>query len=147
MKYVKTFEDFQVDGFSIEAIYKRAIDNGKSSSEAKAVSLKIRNLLDKIEAARNPITLYRIIAAKDPKAINKNKLGTHFVLSKDSFTEDFLSSISINKEEKLWVVECKTDKKHIKIGRTIDQNIEFPNEEEIYVEEKAQLTIISITEI
>jgi|688.fasta_scaffold407946_2 hypothetical protein len=151
MKYVKTYESFlneelMKDTFSSSDIIKRAVDNGKSQAEAIKIEKEVSQLLKEIDKERNPITIYRIIAAKDENSINKNKLGTHFVLTKKAFTEEFLSSISVKKDEKLWVIECSVDKKFIKVGRTVDQNIEFPEEREIYVESSAPIKVHKVEE-
>ena len=117
MKHVKTFESFlneerMQDMFTTSDIIKRAVNNGKSQAEAIKIEKEVSQLLQEIDKERNPITLYRIVAAKDENSVNKNKLGTHFVLTKETFTEGFLSSISIKKDEKLWVIECSVDKKY-----------------------------------
>lgn len=84
----------------------------------------------------NKLKLYRIVKLDNPKQLNMNKVGKHYVNDKDLLTDDeFIQSIglSTNDKDKFYIIEVEANKNDIDVLTTMVQNILNPQEEEWYL--------------
>lgn len=108
-------------------------DNLKDLNDKLSAKKHLINLIKKIYLKPNDLTLYRIIKSKNNK-LNTENLGKHYVMNKSLlFSNDFLHSIGIKDTENLKIITVKTTKENINISRTLQQNIFYSNEEEIFL--------------
>ena len=103
-------------------------------------------LIDYIENLPETIKLFRILSVDDVKNINKDELGSHYSISKNSLT----SSHSYVPEfgEKKYLVSVESPKKLIDIQSTLENRILYPNENEITLKNKGKgVKILNIKEL
>jgi len=128
---------------------KVALDSG-FSDEYSAQS-HLDHILDILDNLPEEVTLYRVIFLDSKSELNKVKPGAHYVLNKESLLRNhYLMDIvlSHSKGEKPYLITIKIDRSKIDISTTIDNNLRYPNEEEISLKNKGSgAKIVNIKEI
>lgn len=128
---------------------KVALDSGFSDEYSAQEHLD--HILDLLDDLPEEVILYRIIFLDSMSDLNKVKPGTHYVLNKESLLRnhyliDIVSSHSMG--EKPYLITVKVNRSKIDIPLTIDNNLRYPNEEEISLKNKGSGTkIVNIKEI
>jgi len=109
------------------------------------------HILDIIDDLPEEVILYRVVFLDSPSDLNKIKPGTHYVLNKESLLKnhylmDMVSSHS--QGEKPYLITIKVEKNKVDIATTIDNNLRYPNEEEISLKNKGSgAKVVRINEI
>lgn len=91
------------------------------------------------------IKLFRYLEVSDEKKIRTQYpqyLGVHFVNNKEYINSDFLALIFAVGNG--FIVEIETTKNQIDIYKTIENNLHYPNENEITLKEDAKIKILNI---
>lgn len=115
------------------------------------LKLKIKELKD-IQKQKN-IILYRVIYVDDPKKINKNKIGKHFVFSTEAFHEEMLDYLFNNArkinsnitEDDLYLIEVETATDNIDYHETMRTFVLHPWEDEITMKDDRNINIKNIS--
>lgn len=114
----------------------------------------LKHIISIIKKLPQEVILYRLVFLKKMSDLNKLKPGTHYVLNKKSllrnhysdFMYDMVSSHS--NEENPYLITIKVDKSKIDKELTIDNNMRYPNEQEISLKNKGSgATIIKIEKL
>jgi hypothetical protein len=114
----------------------------------------LNHIINIIKKLPQEVILYRLVFLKKISDLNKLKLGTHYVLNKksllrnhyDSFMYDMVSSHS--SDENPYLITIKIDKSKIDKDLTIDNNMRYPNEQEISLKNKGTgATIIKVEKL
>jgi len=150
MKYLMFFENFEEHSILFNEIkLRKFIESIKTSDQdVETIFQNLKSKIEEYQSLPQIVTLYRLIAAPNKDTIRTDNLGKHYFLHPSNITDDFLNSISISRHEKIFLVEIQISKNKINFDRTIQQNIIFPNEDEIFTSEfVTQSNIKSISEI
>lgn len=107
---------------------------------------ELEYLLDKIDSFPDELTLYRILNVDKEEDINRDKLGSHYSNRK----KDLMSShyfVDAGKEN-YFLVTVKVKKSMIDKMATLENNVLYPNENEITLKNKGKgAEIISIKKV
>lgn len=118
-------------------------DMGMDKSEAQS---ELNSIIRRIENLPDDITLYRILNVDDEQDINKKQIGSHFSNRK----KDLLSAhyfVDAGKEN-YFLVKVKAKKSMIDVMSTLENNILYPNENEITLKNKGKgVEILSIKKV
>jgi hypothetical protein len=118
-------------------------DMGMDKSEAQSELDSVINRFDKLP---DELTLYRVLNVDDEKDINTKKLGSHYSNKKKDLMSSHYFVDSGN--ENYFLVTVKADKKLVDKMETLENNILYPNENEITLKNKGKgVDIISIKKI
>ena len=102
--------------------------------------------LDKIENLPDELTLYRILNVDNEEDINKKQLGSHYSNRK----KDLISSHNFvdSGKENYFLVTVKAKKSLVDKMSTLENNVLYPNENEITLKNKGRgVEIINIKKI
>ncbi len=128
---------------------KVALDSGFSDEYSAQEYLD--HILDLLDDLPEEVLLYRVVYLDSKSDLNKIKPGTHYVLNKESLLKnhyllDIVSSHSGG--EKPYLITIKVNRDKIDKSMTIDNNLRYPNEEEISLKNKGSGSkIIGLKEI
>ena len=103
-------------------------------------------ILDIIDDLTQDVILYRVVYLDSISDLDKLKPGTHYVLNKKSLMRNhYLMDItdSHSMGETPYIITVKVDKSKIDVNLTIDNNMRYPNEEEISLKNKGNGSIIT----
>lgn len=100
----------------------------------------------------DPVTLYRLIFLGKKSDLNKNELGSHYVLNKQrlirSHYDKMLYDYSKFENAKPYILTISSNKNKIDFDETISNNLMYPHEEEITLKNKGKgVDIISLEEL
>jgi hypothetical protein len=115
------------------------IDKSDAEKELEYYLEKVKNLPDEL-------TLYRVLNVDKKEDINKEQLGSHYSDKK----KDLMSSHYFvdGGEENYFLVTVKAKKSMVDIMATLENNILYPNENEVTLKNKGNgVDIISIRKI
>jgi hypothetical protein len=116
---------------------KVALNSGFDDKHSAKIHLEhILKIIDKLP---KEVILYRIVYLDSPSDLNKLKPGTHYVLNKKSLLKNhYLTDIvySHSTRGEPYLITVKIDKDKVDIPLTIDNNLRYPNEEEISLKNK-----------
>jgi hypothetical protein len=118
-------------------------DMGFSEEDAQK---ELEYHLEKIKNLPAEFTLYRILNVDDKKNINQNQLGSHFSNKK----RNLMSSHSFvdSGNENYFLVTVNAKKSMVDEMATLENNILYPNENEITLKNKGKdVEIISIKKV
>lgn len=119
-KILEIFEYFGTEGYNNE---EDAFDDFKDKvTEWKMFS--------------DPQLLYRVVGVKNKKLINTDELGYHWTQYKWNLDSDMLMSIGYenwDNNTKPFVIEALVPLSEINVLQTVIQNLAFPNEHEIHL--------------
>lgn len=118
-------------------------DMGFSDQDAQK---ELEYHLEKIKNLPSELTLYRILNVDDKKDINTDELGSHFSDKK----RDLMSSHYFvdSGSENYFLVTVKAKKSQVDKMQTLENNILYPNENEITLKNKGKdVEIISIRRV
>ena len=101
--------------------------------------------LQKILKTNNSLKLYRVLSVESVNDINTNELGNHYTLSLDNLDDVTLFDIGINKNNKLYSVEIISPIDNIDFKETIEANVNYPFEQEIFLKSNYNVKIINIS--
>jgi len=110
------------------------------------IKSELKNLKSHLEKLPEEIKLYRIISVDNKEDINTKFLGSHYSHSK----KDLMSSHSFTTGygEKKFLITVTAKKNQIDLFSTLENNILYPNEQEITLKNKGKgVDIVSIKEI
>lgn len=108
--------------------------------------IELDNLIDSLNNLPEYIKLYRIVIANSKSDIDLDKPGSHYSISKS----DLLSSHSYltGYGEKYYLITVKAPKNLIDFQETLENNILYPNEQEITLKNKGKgVDVISVTKL
>jgi hypothetical protein len=88
------------------------------------------------------IKLFRYLEVSDESKIRVQNLGVHYVTNKECIDSNFLDSIFGVGDG--FIVEIETTKDQIDIYETIENNLYYPDENEITLKEDAKIKIVNI---
>lgn len=111
-------------------------------NEAVRALINLQKLLRKADE----LTLYRVVKAEDENKINVKNLGNHFTYDMNVY-EDVASlyDIGFKNNDKLFLITITTSSKNIDISETIDANITYPHEREIFLNKFDGVNVINIS--
>jgi hypothetical protein len=118
-------------------------DMGMDKSDAEK---ELEYYLDKVKNLPDELTLYRVLNVDKKEDINKEQLGSHYSDKK----KDLMSSHYFvdGGEENYFLVTVKAKKSMVDIMATLENNILYPNENEVTLKNKGKgVDIISIRKI
>lgn len=128
---------------------KVALDSGFDNEYSAEAHLD--HILDMLDDLPEEITLYRVVFLDSPSELNKVKPGLHYVLDKESLLKNhYLMDIvsSHSQGEKPYLITVKVNRDKIDLSTTIDNNLRYPNEEEITLKNKGLgAKVVKINEI
>ena len=108
-------------------------------------------ILDILDDLPEEVKLYRIVYLDSLFDLDKLKPGTHYVLNKNSLLRNhYLLDITSSHGygEKPYLLTVKVNKSKIDLNLTVDNNMRYPNEQEIILKNKGKgAVIIDIKEI
>jgi hypothetical protein len=128
---------------------KVALDSG--FDDEYSAEQQLEHILDILNNLPDEVILYRVVFLDSLSDLNKVKPGTHYVLDEKSllrnhYLMDIVSSHS--QGENAYLITIKVSKDKIDISTTIDNNLRYPNEEEISLKNKGSgAKIIKIKKI
>lgn len=118
-------------------------DMGMDKTDAET---ELDSIINKVKKLPDEITLYRLLNVDDKDEIDQKKLGSHYSKVK----KDLLSShyfVDAGKE-KYFLVKVKANKSMVDMMATLENNILYPNEQEITLKNKGKdVEILSIKEV
>jgi hypothetical protein len=118
-------------------------DMGFSEEDAQK---ELEYHLEKIKNLPAEFTLYRILNVDDKKNINQNQLGSHFSNKKRNLMSSHYFVDSGN--ENYFLVTVNAKKSMVDEMATLENNILYPNENEITLKNKGKdVEIISIKKV
>ncbi len=118
-------------------------DMGFSDQDAEK---ELEYHLEKIKNLPPELTLYRILNVDDKKDINTDELGSHFSDKKKDLMSSHYFVDSGN--ENYFLVTVKAKKSQVDKMQTLENNILYPNENEITLKNKGKdVEIISIRRV
>lgn len=97
--------------------------------EVKVSSFLKKNLLSIIKLP-NTITLYRVVFLKNKNSLNKNEVGTHYVLKRDELEKSHQQGSHVGGGEP-FILTVKAPTSLIDIYTTLENRVLFPHENEI----------------
>jgi len=100
--------------------------------------------LQKVLKTNTNLKLYRVLSVANINDINTNELGNHYTLSLDNLDDVTLFDIGINKDDKLYSVEIISPINNIDVEETVDANINYPFEQEIFLKSYNNIKIITV---
>lgn len=112
----------------------------------ESAQTELDDLMNWVNNLGDTIILYRILVTDDKKNINLKKPGSHYSMNK----KDLIKSHSYltGSGEKYFLLTVKSPKKLIDVNETINNNILYPNEQEITLKNKGLGSeVIDITQI
>jgi len=118
-------------------------DMGMDKSDAEK---ELEYHLEKVKNLPDELTLYRVLNVDKKENINKEQLGSHYSDKK----KDLMSSHYFvdSGEENYFLVTVKAKKSMVDIMATLENNILYPNENEVTLKNKGKgVDIISIRKI
>jgi hypothetical protein len=118
-------------------------DMGMDKSDAEK---ELEYHLEKVKNLPDELTLYRVLNVDKKEDINKEQLGSHYSDKK----KDLMSSHYFvdGGEENYFLVTVKAKKTMVDIMATLENNILYPNENEVTLKNKGKgVDIISIRKI
>jgi hypothetical protein len=118
-------------------------DMGMDKSDAEK---ELEYHLEKVKNLPDELTLYRVLNVDKKEDINKEQLGSHYSDKK----KDLMSSHYFvdGGEENYFLVTVKAKKSMVDIMATLENNILYPNENEVTLKNKGKgVDIISIRKI
>lgn len=128
---------------------KVALDSG--FDDEYSAQVQIDHIQDMLDDLPEEVTLYRVVFLDSISELNKLKPGAHYVLNKESLLNNhYLMGIasSHSTKEKPYLITVKVNRDKIDIPTTIDNNLRYPNEEEISLKNKGSgAKIVNIKEI
>jgi hypothetical protein len=104
----------------------------------------IEDLTEKIDTYKkfsDPVTLYRIVGVKNKKMIRTSDMGEHFTPYEWNLDGDMLNSIgheNWDNDTIPYVIVASVPLSAINVWQTIIQNLAFPNEHEINLNNNGQ---------
>ena len=101
--------------------------------------------LQKFLKTNNILKLYRVLSVENINDINTNKLGNHYTLSLSNLDDVTLFDIGINKNNKLYSVEIISPIDNIDFQETIEANVNYPFEQEVFLKSNDNVKIINIS--
>ena len=114
--------------------------------EDNDIKTELKGLKKHLENLPEEIKLYRIINVDDKSDINLKQLGSHYSHSK----KDLLDShtFAAGHGDKKFLITVNAKKSQIDLFSTLENNILYPNEQEITLKNKGKgVEIVSIKEI
>ena len=118
-------------------------DMGMDKSDAEK---ELEYHLEKVKNLPDELTLYRVLNVDKKEDINKEQLGSHY----SDKRKDLMSSHYFvdGGEENYFLVTVKAKKSMVDIMATLENNILYPNENEVTLKNKGKgVDIISIRKI
>jgi hypothetical protein len=118
-------------------------DMGMDKSDAEK---ELEHHLEKVKNLPDELTLYRVLNVDKKEDINKEQLGSHY----SDKRKDLMSSHYFvdGGEENYFLVTVKAKKSMVDIMATLENNILYPNENEVTLKNKGKgVDIISIRKI
>jgi len=96
------------------------------------------------------MTLYRVLVISDGKKIDDDKIGIHFVSTKDTiFEKTWLERIGIfnvtdyNEESsEFWLLTCKVSRNNLDIRETINNRLRYPDEQEFTLKSPQGIRVV-----
>lgn len=127
-----------------------ALESGFHDEESARDHLS--DVVNNFNKLTDPVTLYRLIFLSKKSDLNKEELGSHYVLNKkmliSSHYDKMLYDYSKNENSKPFILTITVDKNKIDFDETITNNLMYPHEEEITLKNKGKgANIISLEEL
>jgi len=118
----------------VNFLKERGLDNDE-------IRFGINNATNLLKDVPKKFKIYRIISLNNPSELDKDKLGSHWTLSK----ENLLESYRIMDEKNYCLVTANVSEERVDIRKSFELNAEFPNEMEILIDNDGKnLDVISI---
>lgn len=154
MKFIKTKiveylrENYNIENFlklpkdSIEKLISR--HNELDEYQHENAILALQNLQKALN--NEEVILYRILDVSSKEDIDIEQLGNHFTLDYNIFYDDVtLFDIGIKKNKKLFVVKITSPIENIDMENTIEANINYPFEKEVFLKTLDNIDILNIS--
>lgn len=124
-----------------------AIESGFHDEESAKTHLE--EIIDLYNQLPNTIRLYRLIFLGKESDLNKEELGSHYVLSKkiliSSHYDRMLYDYSKYENSKPYILTVDAPKNKIDFDETIKNNLMYPHEQEITLKDKGRgIDVISL---
>jgi len=130
-KYEITKEDLK------KLLYHYTVDMGYDKESAIE---DLKDLIRWFNSLPNKIKLYRLLYLNDENEINYDELGSHYSNNKRDLIDNHYNRGSIYGDmgEVVFLITVETSKDKINFIETLTNNILFPNEQEITLEDKGR---------
>lgn len=131
-----------------ESIRRKTLLNklGEMGFSDEESEVELENLIDTIHNLPDPVKLYRIVYVDSKKEIDLEKPGTHYSRSKQDLLDSHSHTTGYG--EKKFLITVLSPKKLIDKTQTLENNILYPNENEVTLKNKGKgVEIISVREI
>lgn len=124
-----------------------AIESGFHDEESAKTHLE--EIIDLYNQLPNTIRLYRLIFLSKESDLNKEELGSHYVLNKkiliSSHYDRMLYDYSKYENSKPYILTVDVPKNKIDFDETIMNNLMYPHEQEITLKDKGRgIDVISL---
>lgn len=124
-----------------------AIESGFHDEESAKEHLE--EIIDLYNQLPNTIRLYRLIFLSKESDLNKEELGSHYVLSKkmliSSHYDKMVYDYSKFEDSKPYILTVDVPKSKIDFDETIKNNLMYPHEQEITLKDKGRgIDVISL---
>ena len=117
------------------------LDEYQAENAVEAL-INLQNVLKQ----NDKLILYRILDVEDESKIDIQQLGNHFTTDSNIFYDDVtMFDIGIKNNANLFLVKLSTPIRNIDIEETVDANINYPFEKEIFLEKLDGIEILSVT--
>ena len=97
---------------------------------------ELEGLIEWFKSLPEKITLYRIVQVEDKKDINTERPGSHYSKYKAELISNHCYAVGYG--DKKFLITVKADKSQIDINQTLQNNILYPNENEITLKNKGK---------
>lgn len=101
--------------------------------------------LQKVLKGNSYLELYRVVSANDINNIDLKNIGNHFTYDKNIY-QDMVSvhDIGFKSGEKFYMITIRTSIENVDIRETIEANINYPFEKEIFINKFDDIEIVSV---
>ena len=98
--------------------------------DKKSAIMHLHKTIKELNSLPDTITLYRVLFVNDPKEINKDELGSHYVFNKRDLENSHQQGSHVG-GGKPYMVTVKANKQLIDFNETIKNRMEYPHEKEL----------------
>ncbi len=116
----------------------------KRGFDKNEITFGFNSVIDVFSSLPEKFKIYRIIKIDNPSQLDKTKLGVHWTLDKTTLTDKHYHS---DKGEGYCIITAYVTIDLVKIKRTIELNIEYPNEKEILLDDSKDLNNLQVLSI
>lgn len=140
---------YKINKDKVKKFINIALESGFHDEESAQEHLE--DIIKNFNNLPDPVRLYRIIFLSKKSDLNRDELGSHYVLNKQKLIRDhydkMLYDYSKFENSKPYILTVECNKSQIDFDETISNNLMYPHEEEITLKNKGKgVNVISLEE-